>query len=77
MCHIDIVDPSNYHLNDFGRSTELKINCFTKRYKEWLPHPNVGDVILLRHVKVLVRFQSRPTKRIYDVEHRLPNTKGV
>ncbi|KIM48825.1 hypothetical protein M413DRAFT_21140 [Hebeloma cylindrosporum] len=59
-CSIDIVDPSNYHLNDLGRSQALKINCFTKRYREWLPHPKIGDVIILCHVKI-VEYQGSLT----------------
>ena len=46
MRFIDIIDPSNYG------STGLKINCFTKKYKEWLPHPVWGHVVILRNVKV-------------------------
>lgn len=50
MCFVHIVDPSNYSVQSSG----IKINCFSKRYKEWLPHPEVGDVLILRNVKVQI-----------------------
>ena len=48
MRYLDLVDPSNYNTHRSG----FKINCFTKRQKEWLPHPEEGDVLILRNVKV-------------------------
>lgn len=45
---IQIVDPSIQNTNPSG----MKINCFCKRYPEWLPNANYGDVVILRHVKV-------------------------
>ncbi|KAF8201570.1 hypothetical protein BJ912DRAFT_506644 [Pholiota molesta] len=48
MRFVHIVDPSNYTVQSSG----IKINCFAKRYKEWLPHPEVGDVLILKNVKI-------------------------
>lgn len=45
---MSLVDPTNYNTHSSG----LKINCFTKRYKEWLPHAEEGEVLILRNVKV-------------------------
>ncbi|KJA18611.1 hypothetical protein HYPSUDRAFT_89942 [Hypholoma sublateritium FD-334 SS-4] len=48
MRYLDLVDPSNYYTHRSG----FKVNCFTKRHKEWLPHPEEGDVLVLRNVKI-------------------------
>ncbi|KAF8163505.1 hypothetical protein B0H34DRAFT_695665 [Crassisporium funariophilum] len=53
MRYIHLVDPSNCDVGTSTWSKELKINCFTKKYKEWLPNPQDGDVIILRSVKVV------------------------
>lgn len=52
MRFIHIIDPSNHG------SQGLKINCFTKKYKEWLPHPEWQHVLILRNVKVTSIRQS-------------------
>jgi len=46
---VDLFDSSNYQ-----SSTAFKVNCFTKRYVAWLPHPEIGDVIVMRDVRVIV-----------------------
>ena len=51
MRFVHIVDPSN---QDSGG---LKINCFTKKYREWLPHPEGWHVLILRNVKVSIQLQ--------------------
>ncbi len=50
-----LLDPSV--LDSFGgvlyaNSAGIKINCFM-RVEQWLPNPKQGDVIMLRHAKVL------------------------
>ena len=47
---ISIVDPTNYT----GHGSGFKVNCYTKRHKEWLPHPEEGEILILRNVKVSV-----------------------
>ncbi|EGO21119.1 hypothetical protein SERLADRAFT_452251, partial [Serpula lacrymans var. lacrymans S7.9] len=34
----------------------LAVNCFQDKYLEWLPSPSVGDVIILRRLKVKLFF---------------------
>ena len=41
-----LADPSNH------TSSGFRINCFTKKHKEWLPSTVVGEVLLFRCVKV-------------------------
>ncbi|KAF9475059.1 hypothetical protein BDN70DRAFT_996679 [Pholiota conissans] len=48
MRFVDIVDSSNYSTYAAG----FKINCFTRNHEAWLPHPEVGDILILRNVKV-------------------------
>jgi hypothetical protein len=50
MRFVHIVDPSN------DGSGGLKINCFTKKYREWLPHPEGWHVLILRNVKVSINY---------------------
>ena len=50
MRFVHIVDPSNHG------SGALKINCFTRKYPEWLPHPEGWHVLILRNVKVSIQL---------------------
>ena len=52
---LTLLDPSN--LDQFGGYLHIprsgaKVNCFMKLRKEWLPMPDVGDVIILRSLRV-------------------------
>ncbi|KAF8798203.1 hypothetical protein BYT27DRAFT_7123725 [Phlegmacium glaucopus] len=59
MRFIHIIDPSHHDAKGW------KINCFTKKYKEWLPHPEWWHVLVLRNVKV-VSFQDALTGTGYS-----------
>ncbi|KDQ61169.1 hypothetical protein JAAARDRAFT_204921 [Jaapia argillacea MUCL 33604] len=51
---ITLVDPSNVDLDTgigFRSGEGFGFNLFTKTYKEWLPLPANGDVLLLRGIK--------------------------
>ena len=50
MRFVHIVDPSNHG------SGALKINCFTRKYPEWLPHPEGWHVLILRNLKVSIQL---------------------
>ncbi|KAH9484199.1 hypothetical protein JR316_0003679 [Psilocybe cubensis] len=52
MCYITIVDQDSTRSDSSGRWNGLKINCFMKRHKEWLPCVNRGDVVILHSVKI-------------------------
>lgn len=54
MRYIHIVEPRSFNDDNLGSSRGFKVNCFTRRYKEWLPHPNLGEPIILRDVKVML-----------------------
>ena len=80
MRFVHIVDPSNQGSGGF------KINCFTKKYREWLPHPEGWHVLILRNVKVkhFIFFFSRLTpkllktnKLILKVQNFLDNLVGT
>ncbi|KAF9564368.1 hypothetical protein CPC08DRAFT_815978 [Agrocybe pediades] len=60
MRYIQIVDPRSPNGENLADSRPLKINCFTRRYKEWLPHPKLYDCLILRNVKV-DEFNGAPT----------------
>ncbi|KAF9036644.1 hypothetical protein BJ165DRAFT_1504863 [Panaeolus papilionaceus] len=61
MRFLNIVDPSNYNPNDeVYQSIGFKVNIFSKKHKEWLPHPRIGDTVLLRNVKIQP-YQDRIT----------------
>ncbi|KAK0219943.1 hypothetical protein IW262DRAFT_1494127 [Armillaria fumosa] len=53
-CTLKIFDPSVSSLEDsVGKDSDaLSVNCFTTKYKHWLPRPEVNDVIILRDVKI-------------------------
>ncbi|KAJ7137727.1 hypothetical protein C8R44DRAFT_766044 [Mycena epipterygia] len=46
-----IVDPSNCIESDFSDSQSFRVNCFMKKYEQWLPAAKVGDVVILRTIK--------------------------
>ncbi|KZP21162.1 hypothetical protein FIBSPDRAFT_519873 [Athelia psychrophila] len=48
---LTIVDPSTFDISNNIRSNGVLLNCFSERYPEWLPSPNVNDVIILRGTK--------------------------
>jgi hypothetical protein len=54
MCNITVVDPSNVSDDMMSRTEGFKINCFTKKYVQWLPQPKIGEVLILRNVKVCI-----------------------
>ncbi|KZP21160.1 hypothetical protein FIBSPDRAFT_519794 [Athelia psychrophila] len=52
---LTLVDPSILQEDGICGSVEgqgSRINCFTRKYEQWLPSPQVGDVIILRGVKL-------------------------
>ncbi len=50
-----IVDPSVCLPEDGSLTHPYKysVNCFTNTYEQWLPRPEVNDVVILRDVKVM------------------------
>lgn len=45
---IILVDPSTVGLP----RPDIKVNCFQKKYREWLPQAQKDDIIILRKLKV-------------------------
>ncbi|KAJ7256501.1 hypothetical protein B0H12DRAFT_511554 [Mycena haematopus] len=50
-CSLRIVDPSICDESCRAAKEGLLVNCFRKKYKEWLPTVSAGDVILLQDIK--------------------------
>ncbi|PPQ67468.1 hypothetical protein CVT24_011525 [Panaeolus cyanescens] len=64
MRFLHIIDPSNYSADwEAFSSIGFKVNIFSKKHKEWLPHPRIGDAVLLRAVKIQ-QYQDRITGTI-------------
>ena len=61
MCNIAMVDPTNVSDDMMSTTEGFKVNCFTKKYAQWLPQPNLGEVLILRGVKVRSLADSRLT----------------
>ncbi|KAH7906154.1 hypothetical protein BJ138DRAFT_1016657 [Hygrophoropsis aurantiaca] len=62
-CSFDIVDPSsvmNPESPYIDSSNHISVNCFQKKYVEWLPAVKQGDIVILRKLKV-TQFQGRPS----------------
>ncbi|KAG5651108.1 hypothetical protein H0H81_009839 [Sphagnurus paluster] len=62
-------DPSNTDMNDFSGDGSFQINCFTDRYKQWLPQPELGEIMIMRDVKgslIGVGFKDRLKWAIYS-----------
>ncbi|PBK59810.1 hypothetical protein ARMSODRAFT_1090623 [Armillaria solidipes] len=59
-CSIKILDPSVCSLEDstWNDSDAFSVNCFTTKYKHWLPRPEVNDIVILRDVKI-TKFNDR------------------
>ena len=49
-----IVDESTVNRGE----PRLVVNCFQKKYVEWLPQANEGDVVILRNLKVRLLFED-------------------
>ncbi|KAK0454072.1 uncharacterized protein EV420DRAFT_1645303 [Desarmillaria tabescens] len=62
FCPIQILDPSVCSADDstLNGSTAFNVNCFTTKYKCWLPRPEVNDIVILRNVKT-AKFDNRPS----------------
>ncbi|KAK0435137.1 hypothetical protein EV421DRAFT_2039246 [Armillaria borealis] len=60
-CSIKILDPSVCSLEDstWNDSDAFSVNCFTTKYKHWLPRPEVNDIVILRDVKIGTKFNDR------------------
>ncbi|KAK0463771.1 uncharacterized protein EV420DRAFT_1107156 [Desarmillaria tabescens] len=65
-CSVTIVDPSICSLEDGSLTHPQKysVNCFTKTYEQWLPRPEVNDVVILQDVK-LKEYGSNTTATGY------------
>lgn len=50
-CSFRMVDPGNANLEVSASFRGIQVNCF-KKAKHWLPCPELGDIIILRGVKV-------------------------
>ncbi|THH17537.1 hypothetical protein EW146_g3312 [Bondarzewia mesenterica] len=64
---LTLLDPSNLdsHGDYFSMLTEgIKMNCFAKKCKEWVPMPNEGDVAICRKLKIS-EFNGRITATGY------------
>ena len=61
MCNIIVVDPTNVSDSMMSTAEGFKVNCFTKKYAQWLPQPSLGEVLILRNVKVRSLADSRFT----------------
>ncbi|SJL00764.1 uncharacterized protein ARMOST_04078 [Armillaria ostoyae] len=61
-CSMTIADPSVCSPEDGSLTHPHKyiVNCFTKTYEQWLPRPEVNDVVILRDVK-LTEFNGNPS----------------
>lgn len=68
---LTIVDPFDF---DTSRSSNTRnngalLNCFSEKYSEWLPSPNINDVIILRGAKVRLIDLPCTTIHIRLVHH--------
>ncbi|KAH7923468.1 hypothetical protein BV22DRAFT_1068672 [Leucogyrophana mollusca] len=55
----DLVDPSNVDAEStYFDCTGLAVNCFQKKYAEWLPSVKQGDIVILRKLRI-TQFQGR------------------
>ncbi|KAG6896146.1 hypothetical protein C0992_010004 [Termitomyces sp. T32_za158] len=51
-CNIHLVDPSNTKIEDLNGFEGFRVNCFTRKYAQWLPHPSPGEVLIMRDLKI-------------------------
>jgi hypothetical protein len=68
-----LVDPSTVG----SARQSIKVNCFQKKYLEWLPQVQKDDVVILRKLKVRRRHRYLSgIALIYDdfTPHRLPSS---
>ncbi|KAK0497057.1 hypothetical protein EDD18DRAFT_1253386 [Armillaria luteobubalina] len=61
-CSMTMIDPSvcSHKDGSLTHPHKYSVNCFTKAYEQWLPHPEVNDVVILRGVK-LTEFNGSPS----------------
>ncbi|KAG6884136.1 hypothetical protein C0993_001045 [Termitomyces sp. T159_Od127] len=53
-CNVQIVDPSNTQVEDLNGFGGFRVNCFTRKYAQWLPHPSPGEVLIMRDLKISI-----------------------
>ncbi|KAG6916649.1 hypothetical protein DXG01_005935 [Tephrocybe rancida] len=51
-CTMRLADPSNITLDTLNSSGGFKVNCFTKKHEKWLPQPTLGDILVMRDLKI-------------------------
>ncbi|KAG6851308.1 hypothetical protein H0H93_011744 [Arthromyces matolae] len=52
-CSFKLVDPSNTNIQNLSGQEGFRVNCFTQKYEQWLPQPRLGEILILRHLKIL------------------------
>lgn len=72
MCNVKIVDPSNTDLENLCGPEGFQTNCFTKRYEQWLPRPTIGEILILRDVKVRYRICPGPSYSARPADFHIP-----
>ncbi|TFK42385.1 hypothetical protein BDQ12DRAFT_676116 [Crucibulum laeve] len=51
-CSVTLVDPSNTIVDQIFAPEGFRVNCFTKKYPQWLPQPVPGNVLIFHNVKL-------------------------
>ncbi|KAK0238269.1 hypothetical protein EDD85DRAFT_790306 [Armillaria nabsnona] len=71
FCTIKILDPSLCSPEDstWNDSDAFNINCFTKKYKHWLPRREVNDIVIFRDIKVVQCSITMYKKETGEIDH--------
>lgn len=71
-CSFVIVDPSIYS-NPGSSDVGIGVTCFHKKYVEWLPQVDRGDIVILRKLKVREILRLSPENLTF---FRLQSSRG-
>ncbi|KAG5354094.1 hypothetical protein C0989_009792 [Termitomyces sp. Mn162] len=51
-CNVQLVDPSNTEVENLTDAGGFRVNCFSRKYAEWLPYPDLGEILIMRDLKI-------------------------
>ncbi|KAG5645070.1 hypothetical protein DXG03_007160 [Asterophora parasitica] len=54
-----LVDPTNTDVDNLNGTGSFQLNCFTKRYAQWLPQPKLGEILIVHDIRI-TNYQGNP-----------------
>ncbi|KAG6862080.1 hypothetical protein C0995_007210 [Termitomyces sp. Mi166 len=52
FCNVQLIDPSIMKAENLSGFRGFRVNCFNRKYAQWLPYPSLGEVLIMRDLKI-------------------------